>query len=70
TDFVRRCAIIVGSEGRGISKELYGLGEDVAIPTSGVESLNAAVATSVLLYEASRQRRDAVRAEARREHAV
>lgn len=70
TDFVRRCAIIVGSEGRGISKELYGLGEDVAIPTSGVESLNAAVATSVLLYEASRQRREAVRAEARRERAV
>jgi TrmH family RNA methyltransferase len=69
-DFVRRCAIIVGSEGRGISKELYGLGEDVAIPTTGVESLNAAVATSVLLYEASRQRREAGRLHARRERAV
>lgn len=69
-DFVRRCAIIVGSEGRGISKELYGLGEDVAIPTTGVESLNAAVATSVLLYEASRQRREAGRMQARQERAV
>jgi TrmH family RNA methyltransferase len=70
TDFVRPCAIIVGSEGRGISKELYGIGEDVAIPTSGVESLNAAVAASVLLYEASRQRREAGRDLARRERAV
>jgi TrmH family RNA methyltransferase len=69
-DFVRRCAIIVGSEGRGISKELYGLGEDVVIPTIGVESLNAAVATSVLLYEASRQRREAGRLQARQERAV
>jgi TrmH family RNA methyltransferase len=69
-DFVRRCAIVVGSEGRGISKELYGLGEDVAIPTTGVESLNAAVATSVLLYEASRQRREASRLQARQERAV
>jgi TrmH family RNA methyltransferase len=69
-DFVRPCAIIVGSEGRGISKELYGVGEDVAIPTTGVESLNAAVATSVLLYEASRQRREASRQRARQERAV
>jgi TrmH family RNA methyltransferase len=69
-DFVRHCAIIVGSEGRGIGKELYGLGEEVAIPTAGVESLNAAVATSVLLYEASRQRREASRPQARRESAV
>jgi len=28
----------------------------VRIPTSGVESLNAAVAAGVMLYEASRQR--------------
>ncbi len=61
TDFVRRCAIIAGSEGRGVSKELHGIAEDVAIPTSGVESLNAAVATSVLLYEARRQRHEADR---------
>jgi TrmH family RNA methyltransferase len=61
TDFVRRCAIIAGSEGRGVSRELHGIAEDVAIPTIGVESLNTAVATSVLLYEARRQRQAADR---------
>jgi TrmH family RNA methyltransferase len=60
-DFGRRCALIVGSEGRGVSIELRGIAEDVAIPTAGVESLNAAVAASVLLYETRRQRvREAV----------
>jgi TrmH family RNA methyltransferase len=62
TDFVRRCAIVAGSEGRGVSKELHGIAEEVAIPTTGVESLNAAVAASVLLYEARRQRQEADRA--------
>jgi RNA methyltransferase, TrmH family len=55
-DFSRRCAILIGSEGRGVSQELYGGAQDVAIPTVGVESLNAAVAASVLLYEARTQR--------------
>jgi TrmH family RNA methyltransferase len=55
-DFTRRCAVIIGSESRGVSRELQGIAEDVAIPTVGVESLNAAVAASVLLYEARRQR--------------
>jgi TrmH family RNA methyltransferase len=62
-DFSRRCAIIIGSEGRGVSRELQGIADDVAIPTVAVESLNAAVAASVLLYEARRQRvREAVHA--------
>lgn len=56
TDFVRTCAIVAGNEGRGVSKELRGIAEEVAIPTVGVESLNSAVATAVLLYEARRQR--------------
>ncbi len=55
-DFVRRCAIVIGNEGRGISKPLQGIAEEVAIPTAGVESLNSSVAAAVLLYEASRQR--------------
>ncbi|HEX4278291.1 MAG TPA: RNA methyltransferase [Bryobacteraceae bacterium] len=55
-DFTRKCAIVIGSEGRGVSKELHGIARDIAIPTVGVESLNAAVAASVLLYEARRQR--------------
>lgn len=56
TDFVRTCAIVAGNEGRGVSKGLRGIAEEVAIPTVGVESLNSAVATAVLLYEARRQR--------------
>jgi RNA methyltransferase, TrmH family len=62
-DFSRKCAIVIGSEGRGVSQELQGIAKAVAIPTVGVESLNAAVAASVLLYEARRQRvREAVTA--------
>lgn len=55
-DLGRRCALIVGSEGRGVSNELHSVAQDLAIPTAGVESLNAAVAASILLYEARRQR--------------
>jgi len=55
-DFTRRCAIVIGSEGRGVSKELLGVAEHIAIPTVAVNSLNAAVAASVILYEARRQR--------------
>ena len=55
-DFSRRCGIVVGSEGHGVSRELRGAAMDVAIPTTGVESLNAAVAAGILLYEARRQR--------------
>lgn len=55
-DFSRKCAIVIGAEGRGVSKDFHGICEDVAIPTVGVESLNAAVAAAVLLYEARRQR--------------
>jgi len=55
-DLRRRCAIIVGGEGHGIGKELYAIAEPIAVPTVGVESLNAAVAAAVLLYEARRQR--------------
>jgi TrmH family RNA methyltransferase len=56
TDFSRRCAIVVGSEGRGVSQEVRDAADYVAIPTSGVESLNAGVAAAILLYEARRQR--------------
>ncbi len=52
-------ALIVGSEGAGISKDVIGLADEtVAIPHSPrVESLNAGIAASVVLYEAARQRR-------------
>ena len=44
------------AKARGVSDELRTGAVDVAIPTAGVESLNAAVAASVMLYEARRQR--------------
>jgi TrmH family RNA methyltransferase len=55
-DFGAPCAIVIGSEGRGVSPELQALAEPVAIPTVAVESLNAAVAAAILLYEARKQR--------------
>jgi len=51
------CALIVGSEGRGVSPDLRACSSSVTIPTSRVESLNAATACSIALYEASCQRR-------------
>jgi RNA methyltransferase, TrmH family len=55
-DLTRKCALIIGSEGRGVSAGLSAGAIDLAIPTVGVESLNAAMAASVMLYEARRQR--------------
>ncbi len=51
-------AIFIGSEGAGLPRELLAeMTESVAIPHSAnVESLNAGVAASIVLYEASRQR--------------
>jgi RNA methyltransferase, TrmH family len=52
-------ALLIGNEGAGIDRHVFSqINELVAIPHSPkVESLNAAVAASVLLYEAARQRR-------------
>ena len=52
-------AIFVGNEGAGISRELmHHMDDTVAIPQSSrVESLNAAVAASIVLYEAARNRK-------------
>jgi TrmH family RNA methyltransferase len=49
-------ALVIGSEAHGVSLPLREEAKSVRIPTSEVESLNAAVAAAVLLYEASRQR--------------
>ncbi|HET9659365.1 MAG TPA: RNA methyltransferase [Thermomicrobiales bacterium] len=53
-------ALVVGSEGSGLSGELQEMaGQLVSIPlANSVESLNAGVAGSILLFEASRQRRE------------
>jgi RNA methyltransferase, TrmH family len=55
-DFTVNCGLIVGNEARGVRAELRAAAIDVSIPTVGVESLNAAVAAGILLYEARRQR--------------
>jgi TrmH family RNA methyltransferase len=55
-DLSARCGIIIGSEGRGVSPALAERATGLRIPTAGVESLNAAVAAGILLYEARRQR--------------
>ena len=58
-DFTGGMVILIGNEGAGVAKDILrhvdGL---IAIPhTPTVESLNAGVAASVVLYEASRQRK-------------
>lgn len=57
-DLTQPCALIVGNEGNGIPPEVLRRADaQVNIPTPGpVESLNAAIAGSILLYEAARQR--------------
>jgi TrmH family RNA methyltransferase len=49
-------ALVVGSEGSGVSPLLLKTARTLAIPTQGVESLNAAIACSIALFEAARQR--------------
>lgn len=60
-DLRRPVALVVGNEAAGLGPELLeDLDEVVAIPMPGpVESLNAAVAGSILLFETARQRRRA-----------
>ncbi len=56
-DFTRPSLILFGNEGAGLSQELIDLADQEAtIPLANeVESLNVAVATALLLYEAKRQ---------------
>lgn len=58
-DLAGPIAVIIGSEAHGVSPELAALATDaVSIPlAAGVESLNAATAGAVILFEAARQRR-------------
>ena len=55
-DLTGPCAFVIGAEGGGVSGAMREGCLDLAIPTAGVESLNAAVAAGILLYEARRQR--------------
>jgi TrmH family RNA methyltransferase len=57
-DLAGPVALLIGNEGNGVPLDLASKADGaLTIPCPGpVESLNAAVAASVLLYEASRQR--------------
>jgi len=56
--FDKPTAFLIGNEGNGLQKETADLANQyLKIPMEGqVESLNAAIATSLLIYEAHRQR--------------
>jgi TrmH family RNA methyltransferase len=60
-DLTGPVALVIGNEGNGVPEALAAQADGaVTIPCPGpVESLNAAIAASLLLYEASRQRRSA-----------
>jgi TrmH family RNA methyltransferase len=60
-NFTGPLALLIGNEGSGVPQEIAVHADSrVTIPCPGpVESLNAAVAASVLLYEISRQRQGA-----------
>ncbi len=59
-DYTKDTAFLIGNEGNGLTDELAGLADTyIRIPMYGkVESLNAAIASAVLMYEAQRQRRN------------
>jgi TrmH family RNA methyltransferase len=60
-DWTRASAVLIGSEAHGLSAAAMAFAtEEIVVPLrGGVESLNAAVAGSIILFEAARQRRQA-----------
>jgi len=61
-DMAGPVALLIGNEGNGVADDVAAKADaKITIPCPGpVESLNAAVAASVLLYEAARQRENSV----------
>ena len=57
-DFNLPCAIVMGSEGKGISKSVLSIADETAkLPIKGdIQSLNVSVACGAFLYEVVRQR--------------
>ena len=58
-DYKKPCAFFIGNEGNGLRDEIADAADTyIRIPMCGqVESLNAAIAACVLMFEAARQRR-------------
>ena len=59
-DMKKPVIIVIGNEANGISDEILSLSDiDIKIPIDGkAESLNAAVAAAIIMYEVNRQRRN------------
>jgi TrmH family RNA methyltransferase len=59
-NYKKPTAFLIGNEGNGLSDEISDLADAyLKIPMEGeLESLNAAIAASILMYEVSRQRRN------------
>lgn len=59
-DYRQPSGFLIGNEGNGLTEEAADSATDyIRIPMGGqLESLNAAVAAAVLMYEANRQRRE------------
>ena len=58
-DYTGACGFMIGNEGNGLSDEIADLADTyIRIPMEGrVESLNAAISATLLMYECNRQRR-------------
>lgn len=59
-DYCKPTALVIGNESSGVSEEIVSLADHVvSIPqASGADSLNAAVAAALIMYEVLRQRND------------
>ena len=59
-DYRTACSFLIGNEGNGLTEEIAACADrKILIPMEGsAESLNAAVASAVLMFEAGRQRRN------------
>ena len=57
-DYTKACGFLIGNEGKGLKDETAALADlRIRIPMKGqIESLNASVAASLIMYEAMKQR--------------
>lgn len=67
-NYQKGTAFFIGNEGNGLTDELSGRADRwIRIPMEGkLESLNAGVASAILMYEAARQRRAGIYSDERR----
>jgi len=68
-DWSKPAAVFIGSEGAGLGREVLSEMDGMIriLHSPRVESLNAGIAASIVLYEASRQREETPKAERHRE---